>query len=192
MAAPFLRRFSGAPYVSSSQSARRAILSHLDKMHAARGPGQRLTDLGSGGGEIVLGAASRGFNARGVELNPWLVLLSRLRAFRAHDSSRTAAFRRECMWQTNLAREDVIVCFGVPRIMGRLRDKLAVECKAGAWVCSNTFELPGWTPARREAGVHFYLILKDESGAACDEHRQEPIASPSSSRPAAASAARRS
>lgn len=72
------------------------------------------------------------------------------------------------MWKTDVAHEDVVVCFGVPSIMGRLRDKLDRECKHGAWICSNTFELPGWTPTRREAGVHFYLVVKDENAQDCD------------------------
>lgn len=154
--APFMRRFTGAPYVASSQHARRAIAQHMRKLRESRNGELRLTDLGSGGGELVIQAATIGFRARGVELNPWLVALSRLRAWRAR--ARQSSFRRQCLWSTPLNNEDVIVVFGVPAMMSRLADKLANECKPDAWVASNTFELPGWRAERRVGGVYFYVV----------------------------------
>ncbi len=154
---PFLRRFSGAPYVASSQSARNAISRHIKQIRRAREGNLNLIDLGSGSGEIVLHAATSGFRAHGVELNPWLVALSRWRAWRGgiHD----ATFSQRCLWSTPLHEQDVVVVFGIPDIMSQLSTKLEHECKPdGAWIVSNTFRLPNRQPVRTESGVHFYFI----------------------------------
>ncbi len=165
VAAPFLRRFSGAPYVSSSDSARRAILSHLDAMRAAHGPGLRVTDLGSGSGEIVLGAATRGFRARGVELNPWLVLASRVRAFRAKGDGRTAEFRRQCLWRTDARARTWSCASACPASWPGSGTSCAASARRGRGCAATRSRCPGWTPVRSSAGVHFYCVVKDESGA---------------------------
>lgn len=155
--APFLRTFSGAPYVASSLRAQRAIQHHLDRLIAERGKGLRLIDLGSGSGDIVLAAARKGFHATGVELNPWLVAVSRIKARRAGLAGH-AVFLRQDLWRTCVKEQDVVVCFGVPAIMSRLRHKLEVQGKKDAWVCSNTFEVPGWKPSMCSARVYFYCL----------------------------------
>lgn len=154
---PFLRRFTGAPYVASSQLARNAISRHITKIRGTKEGRLNLIDLGSGSGEIVLHAATNGFRAHGVELNPWLIALSRWRAWRA--GIEYASFSKRCMWTTPLHDEDVVVVFGIPDIMNQLSSKLENECKPdGAWIVSNTFRLPNRQPIRSESGVHFYFI----------------------------------
>lgn len=154
---PFLRRFSGAPYVASSQSARHAISRHITSIRRSKEGTLNLIDLGSGSGEIVLHAASVGYRAHGVELNPWLVAFSRWRAWQ--DGIQHATFSQSCLWSTPLHKHDVVVVFGIPDIMSRLSTKFHAECKPdGAWLVSNTFRLPDTKPIRTESGVHFYFI----------------------------------
>lgn len=168
--APFLRSFTGAPYLASSNLARRTIANHLRNLRNSSSTALRLTDLGSGNGDLVLEASKTGYSARGFELNPWLVLASRYRAWRY--SSTTATFYRQCLWTTRLHDEDVVVVFGVPSMMERLGEKLQNECKSDSWIISNTFRLPGWKASYSKSGVHFYeiapnRILKAKDSIGC-------------------------
>lgn len=158
---PFLRRYSGAPYVASAPAARHAVHNFL-KAHRQTLPEQpspRLTDLGAGSGELVLDAATAGYDARGVELNGWLVLQARMAARRLPSEVRgRAQFEWRDLWQCGLEREDVVVVFGVPDIMERVGEMIARECKEGCVVCCNSFPIPGWTALKKSGGVWFYRV----------------------------------
>lgn len=164
---PFLRRFSGAPYVASTTQSRNAIKAALrthssaKKSSAESGIRQpRIVDLGSGSGEIVLDAARMGYDAIGYELNIWLILLSRLRAYR--QGTPNARFIRKDFWHASLHDCDAVVVFGVPRIMSRLGEKLRRECATGCLVCSNTFEIGGWHAFHQHSGVWFYSVRRSD------------------------------
>ncbi|XP_012587308.1 PREDICTED: protein FAM173A isoform X2 [Condylura cristata] len=61
-----------------------------------------MVDLGSGDGRIVLAAHRCGLRpAVGYELNPWLLGLARLHAWRAGCAGRVS-FRREDLWKVSL------------------------------------------------------------------------------------------
>lgn len=64
---------------------------------------------------IIIAAAKNGFQADGVELNPWLVQYSRLAALKNGVSSKTAFYRRD-LWTYNLAPYQNIVIFGVEQM----------------------------------------------------------------------------
>lgn len=154
---PFLRRFTGAPYVSSSVSARRAISTAL-RTHVRRGG--HVIDLGSGSGEILVDAAVRhGLRGTGYELNLWLVAASRVRAWQAGVTDRVS-FKWKDMWTADVASADAVVVFGVPDIMARIKAKINSECREGCLVCCNTFPIPGVTQVSKSGGVWFYVTSK--------------------------------
>lgn len=119
-------------------------------------------DLGSGSGDLVLNAAKLGICARGIERNPILVAWCHWKQWKLQRESMSnahlARFQWGDMWAKSSVRQtdDVVVVFGVPSIMGRLGDKLQSEMRDGAWLLSNTFEVPGWKRLKVEGGVHFY------------------------------------
>lgn len=67
----------------------------------------------------VLEAASRGFQAHGVELNPWLVAYSKFRAIRLGLSG-SATFARQDLWKTDFSKFHNVVIFGVEEMVGTL------------------------------------------------------------------------
>lgn len=69
----------------------------------------------------VLEAASRGFKAHGVELNPWLVAYSKFRAIRLGLSG-TATFARQDLWKTDFSKFNNVVIFGVEEMVRRCFD----------------------------------------------------------------------
>lgn len=100
----------------------------------------KLIDIGSGDGRIVrkrfswqsflasgcdwipvlyfqvIEAASRGFKAHGVELNLWLVLYSKFRAFKMGLRG-SATFARQDLWKTDFSPYQRIVVFGVEEMV---------------------------------------------------------------------------
>ncbi|XP_054991847.1 adenine nucleotide translocase lysine N-methyltransferase isoform X2 [Sorex araneus] len=111
------------PYVGASARQVEHVLSLL------RGRRGKTVDLGSGDGRIVLAAHRSGLRpAVGYELNPWLVMLARLHAWRA-GCAHSVCYRREDLWKLPL-----------------LEDKLQAELPQGARVVSGRFPLPTWQP----------------------------------------------
>ncbi|XP_057603893.1 adenine nucleotide translocase lysine N-methyltransferase isoform X3 [Hippopotamus amphibius kiboko] len=111
------------PYVGASARQVEHVLSLL------RGRPGKMVDLGSGDGRIVLAAHKCGLRpAVGYELNPWLVGLAWLHAWRAGCAG-SVCYRRENLWKLPL-----------------LEDKLQAELPAGARVVSGRFPLPTWQP----------------------------------------------
>ena len=149
---PWLPRavFGALPYLPTGPTRLHAMLDRLPPRVAGRGA--RFLDLGSGDGEAVLVAASRGLVAHGVELNPSLVAFSRLRAWRAA-SGATFSWGNLFDAGADVARSDVVFVFGVVPLMPRIAAMLAERCHPGAFVCVHKFPLRGcgWEAAQVDA-----------------------------------------
>ncbi|XP_030061163.1 ATP synthase subunit C lysine N-methyltransferase isoform X2 [Microcaecilia unicolor] len=87
-----------------------------------------VVDIGSGDGRIVIAAAKEGFQAVGYELNPWLVLYSRYRAWR-EGVHHNASFYVSDLWK-----------------MLPLERKLQTELQDNARVIACRFPFPHWIP----------------------------------------------
>ncbi|KAJ8873608.1 hypothetical protein PR048_024426 [Dryococelus australis] len=104
---------------------------------------------GTGGDELrlVLAAVAAGFQADGVELNPWLVLYSRLQAWQLGMHERAGFLRRD-LWQFSLASYSNVVIFGVEEMVGILlvidQIDIVVLCKSFAQeiLCENIMKIP--------------------------------------------------
>ncbi|KAF0314128.1 Protein N-lysine methyltransferase FAM173B [Amphibalanus amphitrite] len=115
-------------------------------LRALKGRSGPLVDLGSGDGRIVIAAAAVGFRSVGVELNPWLVLFSRLWA-RREGLSPMASFRRADLFSQDLTQYQNVVIFGVKQMMPRLEIKLAQQLPVTGCVIACRFPLPTWRPS---------------------------------------------
>ncbi|CAE7705468.1 unnamed protein product [Symbiodinium microadriaticum] len=109
--------------------------------------GLRLVDFGSGDGRLVAAAAKRGMHATGYELNPYLVLWSRLRCFRAlRTGPGSGQLRWANVWSADLRDADVVTVYGRPgdSFMEHAAKKLDEELPSNAAVVSHFFDVPGW------------------------------------------------
>lgn len=154
-AIPKLRRFLGAPYVPMKRKAVEALFEQVLPQWAATRSGAsgkglenlRLVDFGSGDGRIVQMAAEKGMRATGYELNPYLVLWSRLRCWR---SFRRAPGQGEVRWanawSADLKDVDVVTVYGRPgdSFMQLAAKKMDQELPPHAAVVSHLFDVPGW------------------------------------------------
>lgn len=112
---------------------------------ALAGRSGRLLDVGSGDGRIVFTAAKLGFQANGVELNPWLVYYSRIAAL-MNPAYRGSKFYRRDLWKFDLKPYNNIVIFGVEQMMNDFEKKLIAETNKGTVVVACRFPLPNMVP----------------------------------------------
>ena len=61
--------------------------------------------------------------------------------------------RYENLWRTDLAQFDVAYCFLSPAPMAALWAKAVAQMAGGAWLVSNSFEVPG-VPAEQQVELH--------------------------------------
>lgn len=142
--------FGGAPYAPTKESGLDVIL----KLAEIK-PGDKVCDLGSGDGRIVIAAARAGAEAHGYEINPYLVWQSR-RAIKKAGLSDRAFIHRRSYWQEDLSRYQVVIFFGITYIMKRLEQKFDKELQPGTRVIANFFTLPTWQPVAEEKKFLLY------------------------------------
>lgn len=135
---PALRKFC-LPYVPATTEQLAGV------RKALAGRKGTLLDVGSGDGRIVFVAAKAGFKADGVELNPWLVLYSKLASLFTPQCRDTRFFCRD-LWKFNLKSYDNIVIFGVEQMMKDFETKLIQELREGSVIVVCRFPLPNMTP----------------------------------------------
>lgn len=114
----------------------------LDIAHLT--PDDRLVDLGSGDGVLVIAAAQRGARARGIEYDRGLVALSKRKALEAGVSPRTT-FVRGDIFKTDFSDATVVTTFLLPSMNLRLRPTF-LAMKPGTRIVANTFGVGDWEP----------------------------------------------
>lgn len=106
--------------------------------------GERLVDLGSGDGRIVIQAAKR-FGARGlgVEIDPNLVGRARENARRAGVESLTQ-FEVQDLFETDLHGVSVVTMYLLPEVNLKLLPRFIDQLKPGARIVSHDYDLGPW------------------------------------------------
>jgi len=143
----------GAPFQPSSNKELREII-ELTKAKKK----DRIADLGSGNGKIVIEFAKHGVEAHGYEINPLLVWISR-RKIKNLGLQKKAFIHGGNFMNANLSKFNIITSFQISYIMPGLERKLKKELKPGSKVISNTWKFPDWKP-RKKLG-HVYLYVKN-------------------------------
>lgn len=105
----------------------------------------RLVDLGSGDGRIVIAAAQRGAFGRGLEIDESLVKLSKEKA-KALGLERRAEFVNQDIFEANYSEYSVITMYLLPEFNEKLRPKLLKELKPGARIVSHEWDMGAWEP----------------------------------------------
>jgi SAM-dependent methyltransferase len=106
--------------------------------------GDRLIDLGSGDGRIVIGAAQRGAQALGIDIDPSLVERARERAAAAGVAA-AAQFRAQDLFETDLTQASVITMYLLPEFNMKLRPRL-LALRPGVRVVSHDWNMGDWRP----------------------------------------------
>lgn len=141
--------FFGAPYAALSYDSIKVMMTLLKPKK-----GGKLLDLGSGDGRIVIAAASLGLDAKGYEINPILLIVSKYKLIK--NESKGQIFLKD-YWRNDLSEFDYITVWGVPHMMKRLENKLLKELKPGAKVVSNHSRFPNWKEEKSQNDVYLYI-----------------------------------
>jgi 16S rRNA A1518/A1519 N6-dimethyltransferase RsmA/KsgA/DIM1 with predicted DNA glycosylase/AP lyase activity len=142
----------GAPYLPT-------LTVHMEQALdlAELQPGELLLELGCGDGKVVAAAAQRGLRVVGYELNPLLVLVSKLRCLRY---GKQVSIRWANFWTQDWPDASGIFVFVLPRMMSKLDTKIVQYKHKPVKLVSFAFEMPGRKPARQGTGVYVYEYKK--------------------------------
>ena len=155
------------PYVPTPQ----VVVDRMLELAAVK-PGERVIDLGSGDGRLVITAAQRyGAQGFGVELDPRLVQRSNDAARRAGLADRVK-FLQQDLFKTDFREANVLTLYLLPDVNMALRPKILADLKPGTRVVSHDYGMRDWRPdaeetipapdktvgARKESMVYLWII----------------------------------
>lgn len=148
------------PFIPATTKQIENVFSCLPKQTGPNSNPPKLLDIGSGDGRIVIAAAKKGFISHGVELNPWLVLYSRLNSIRNNVYKQTAFYKKD-LWKFNLTPYKFVVIFGVEQMMQDLEKKFVAELSKDATIVACRFPLPNLEPIHTiEDGVDTVWVYR--------------------------------
>jgi tRNA1(Val) A37 N6-methylase TrmN6 len=113
-------------------------------------PGERMFDLGSGDGRIVIMAAQKfKADATGVEFDKDLAKQSMERIKALGLSSRARIINGDIMKQ-DYSSADLLTVYLLPFANDKVRPLLEKQLKKGTRIVSHDFEFAGWTPEKTQ------------------------------------------
>ena len=118
----FIPLIIGAPFEPSKDDKIKTIL----KLSSPRKK-DKILDLGSGDGRIVMAFAEKGYEAHGYEINPSLVLYSIIKSKIKH--LKNAHFHLGNFWNKDISKFNTIILFQIGYIMPKLEQKIKKQCK---------------------------------------------------------------
>ncbi|XP_062536455.1 ATP synthase subunit C lysine N-methyltransferase [Armigeres subalbatus] len=141
--APALRKHC-LPFVPATSKQIDNVLASVRRA----GTADKLLDIGSGDGRIVIASAKRlQLESHGVELNPWLVYYSRLAALKGGVFGQTKFYRKD-LWKYDISKYNNIVIFGVEQMMADLEKKIQDEAKPDSTIIACRFPFPMLQPTK--------------------------------------------
>lgn len=138
----------GAPYLPTLRAKVPLALKMLNLKE-----GQTLLELGSGDGRLLKEAAKNGLNAVGYELNPLLVIYSKLMTIKYHKQVKIIWGN---YWKAEWPRADGIFVFLLQPYMEKLDKKITQEKLKNLSVVSFAFTINSKKPAKQKEGLYLY------------------------------------
>jgi 16S rRNA A1518/A1519 N6-dimethyltransferase RsmA/KsgA/DIM1 with predicted DNA glycosylase/AP lyase activity len=149
----FFSFFQGAPFVPTTRTNLHIMLDLANLK-----PNERVAEIGSGDGRIVIELAKRGARVDGYEINPILVLYSIILIYK-HHLQKKAHIHWKSFWNTDFSSFTLVTVYCLNTRMGKLEKKLLKELPKGARVISNTFSFPDLKPEKTKGKVKLYKII---------------------------------
>ena len=142
----------GAPF----EGTRKKVVKEIVKISKVK-KGDKVIELGSGDGRIVIEFAKKGAIVEGFEINPILVWLSR-RKIKKENLQDKAKIHWKNFWKVNFSKYDIIVLFQFQTIMKRLENKIKREAKKNVKIISNTWKFPSLKLKKEVGKIRLYGI----------------------------------
>lgn len=116
-------------------------------------PGQTLLELGSGDGRVLKAAAQRGLNVVGYELNPLLVIYSKIVTWKYRKQVKVHLGN---YWHKTWPPADGVFVFLLQPYMEKLDAKIKADCRKGTKLVSFAFTIDSRKPAKSKDGLYLY------------------------------------
>jgi len=128
-------------------------------MMAEVSPYDILYDLGSGDGRIVITASKEfGATAIGVEIDPILVFISRMRIKKKRLESKVRIIHGN-FFKNDITGATIVTVFLRQGVNNALKEKLKSELDKGAKVVSHVHKFEGWEPVKTDEEFQIFLYL---------------------------------
>jgi len=144
--------FTGAPFVPSSKRTAQAMFELANIK-----PGLKVYDLGSGDGRLLFLAARAGASAVGFEINPFLVIWTRLKILFSPYRKTIRVYWKN-FWRGNFSDADVIFVYLLPWRMEQLKKMMFDQVKSGTIIVSNSFIFKEWKIVGQNQTAHVYVF----------------------------------
>lgn len=118
--------------------------------------GEKGADLGSGDGRITIAFAKAGIQMHGFEIDNERKKLSE--AFIKKEGLTNAFIYKKDFWEEDLSQYNIVCCYPMPTIMGKLEYKLRHELRPGARVLLNYFPFLHWKEEAKKDNVFLYKL----------------------------------
>jgi SAM-dependent methyltransferase len=132
-------------------------------------PNEKVIDLGSGDGRILIAAArSLGARGLGVDIDPARIRESTVNAQEAGVAGRVT-FRQQDLFETPLGDADVLTLYLLQEINLRLRPRILSQMRPGTRVVSHDFDMGEWRWDQRQrvgnATIYLWVVPARIEGA---------------------------
>lgn len=145
---------SDIPYIPYFQTSRYRVATMVELAEIK--PSEKGADLGSGDGRIVIAFSKAGIlEMHGYETDEALKKLSEENI--AKENLKNAFIHNKDFWQEDLSIYDIICCYPMPTIMGRLERKLKDELHPGARILLNYFPFLHWKEKIVKDNIFLYI-----------------------------------
>ena len=117
--------------------------------------GEKMVDLGSGDGRIVVEFGKIGVEAHGYEID-WKLLEKSEENIKKAKLIDKAFIHEANFWKEDLSEYDIITIYGMPSVLPMLEQKLERELKMDTRVISSIYEFPNWKYKNKKDNVFLY------------------------------------
>ncbi|HEX3642208.1 MAG TPA: hypothetical protein VHV10_13030 [Ktedonobacteraceae bacterium] len=145
--------FFGPPFVPTPMSTIKALiqLANISEKDV-------VIDLGSGDGRMLIHAARQGATAKGWEINPFLVLWTRLAVHR-YKVGKSVKVHLQNYYKANLSDATIVFLYNLPPHIPKLEQKLQKDLQKGTTIISYKFTLLTLKlTATPKPGIFIYTI----------------------------------
>ena len=144
---------AATPPIPYFQTSRYRVVTMVELANPQKG--EKIADLGTGDGRIAIAFAEKGIETHAYEIDPDRIKLAETNFKNAKLSNIT--LHNKNIWEEDFSQYDIICCYPMPTIMGRLETKLKNELKPGARVVLNYFPFLHWKEAKIKDNIYLYI-----------------------------------
>lgn len=145
--------FKDTPYYPSRIGQLDELWSYLD----IDSKDKKFIDIGSGDGRTVFWASRKGMIAHGIDINPYLTLLSRFRNLFSKNKKHVS-FTNGDFFKADYSDYNIIYLYIFKEAMEGIKDNLFTKTKPGTLIISNVFSFKDIEPTDKFKRFKIYKV----------------------------------